>query len=103
MFCSSCGKEARESAGFCQDCGARLGAPPAAQPRPGIPPVVVWLIAGVVCIGVISVIAAIAIPNLIRARSQAAEVRAIQSIRLLHQAQAQYQAQSGRYASSLEQ
>jgi competence protein ComGC len=106
MFCSSCGKEARESAGFCQNCGARLGAPPAAQPRPGIPPVVVWLIAGVVCIGVISVIAiiaAIAIPNLIRARSQAAEVRAIQSIRLLHQAQAQYQAQSGRYASSLEQ
>jgi type II secretory pathway pseudopilin PulG len=67
---------------------------------------VVWLIAGVVCIGLISVIAiiaAIAIPNLIRARSQAAEVRAIQSIRLLHQAQAQYQAQNGRYAGSLEQ
>ena len=106
MFCSSCGKEVREGAGFCQNCGAPAAAPPPRQPRPGVPPVVVVLIAAVVCIGLITVlaiIAAIAIPNLIRTRSQAAEVRAIQNIQLLHQAQTRFQAQSGRYAASLEQ
>lgn len=106
MFCSSCGKEAREGPGFCQNCGARLGAPPPGPARAGIPPAVVIAIAALVCfllITVIAIIAAIAIPNLMRARSQAAEARAIQSIRLLQKAQSQYQAQNGHYASSLEQ
>jgi len=106
MFCSSCGKEAREGTGFCQNCGARLGAPTPGPSRAGIPPVVVVAIAALVCfvlITVIAIIAAIAIPNLMRARSQGAEARAIQSIRLLQQAQSRYRVQNGHYASSLEQ
>ena len=106
MFCSSCGKEAREGAGFCQNCGARLGAPPPIQPRAGFPPVVAVAIAALVCfalITAIAIIAAIAIPNLMRARSHAAEARAIQNIQLLQKAQSRYQAQNGHYASSLEQ
>lgn len=74
--------------------------------RAGIPPVVAVAIAALVCfilITVIAIIAAIAIPNLVRARSQAAEAHAIQSIRLLQQAQSRYHVQNGRYASSLEQ
>lgn len=55
----------------------------------------------VVVIAIILIILAIAIPRMISARNNAAEVVVIREIQTIHQAQTQYLSQFGDYAASL--
>lgn len=57
---------------------------------------------GFIFLIVIGIAAAIVLPQILQSRSRAAELRATQSIRQLHTAQASFRAQHGRYAASLD-
>ncbi len=59
------------------------------------------LIELLIVIAIILIIATIALPKLNRARMYAQETAAISHIRTIHTAQAQYQSQFGRFATSL--
>jgi Tfp pilus assembly protein PilE len=104
MFCSSCGNALETGTRFCQNCGAT--ATPQSPPTPaGVPRVVIVVIAVVmafVFLIVIGIAAAIALPQILQSRSRAAELRAFQTIRHLHTAQARFRTQHGRYAESLD-
>jgi type II secretory pathway pseudopilin PulG len=104
MFCSSCGNAVESGVRFCPNCGA---APiQKSSPAPaGVPRIVIVAIAVVlafVFLIVVGIVAAIALPQILRSRSNEAELRAIQSIQQLHTAQASFRAQNGRYAESLD-
>jgi hypothetical protein len=103
MFCSSCGNTLETGAGFCPNCGATAVA---GNPAPaGVPRVVIIAIAGVmafVFLIVIGIAAAIVLPQILQSRSRAAELRAFQTIRQLHTAQAEFRVQHGRYAESFD-
>jgi type IV pilus assembly protein PilA len=59
------------------------------------------LIELMIVIAIMLIIAVIAIPNLRRAKMHAHEVAAVKTIQTIHTAQAQYETQFGRFASSL--
>jgi type IV pilus assembly protein PilA len=59
------------------------------------------LIELMIAIAIMLIIAAIAIPNLVRAKSDAHETAAIKIMQTIHTAQVQYQTQYGRFATSL--
>ena len=104
MFCSSCGNALETGARFCPNCGGT--AIPQSKPAPaGVPRVVIVVIAVLmlfVFLIVIGIAAAIALPQILQARSRAAELRAVQTVRQFHTAQARFRAQHGRYAESFE-
>lgn len=105
MFCSTCGKQVDSSSKFCLNCGAPLaGVPP--QTRKAVSPLVVVLVV-ILAVGFVAVVSTmwiiggVAIPKLKRAQVRSQELTAIQNIRLIHMAQAQYAAQYGGFATSL--
>jgi hypothetical protein len=103
MFCSSCGNALETGARFCPNCGAT--AIPSNPPPAGVPRLVIVVIAVVmafVFLIVIGIAAAIALPQILQSRSRAAELRAVQSIRQVHAAQARFRTQHGRYAESFD-
>ena len=104
MFCSSCGNALETGARFCPNCGGT--AIPQSNPAPaGVPRVVIVVIAvlmAFVFLIVIGIAAAIVLPQIVQSRSRAAELRAVQTIRQFHTAQARFRAQQGRYAESFE-
>jgi Tfp pilus assembly protein PilE len=104
MFCSSCGNALETGARFCPNCGAT--AIPQSQPAPaGVPRVLIVVIVAVMAfifLIVIGIVAAIVLPQILQARSRAAELRVVQSIRQLHTAQTRFRAQHGRYAQSFD-
>jgi hypothetical protein len=107
MFCSSCGKQVDSSGKFCLNCGAPL-AGVSLQTRKHVNPLVVVLVVLLVVgfFGVVTtmwIVGGVAIPKLKRAQVRSQEVMAIQNIRLIHMAQAQYAAQYGGYATALAQ
>ena len=54
-----------------------------------------------IVIAIILVILTVAIPNLMTARNNAAEVVVVREVQTIHQAQMQYMSQFGRYAATL--
>jgi type IV pilus assembly protein PilA len=127
-YCPNCGQPALESHRFCMRCGADVSAVPAtpvaaasaqnAYPAPPqqqyyAPPAtssksnakMIWLIVGAVAIlpaiAIVLIIAAIAIPNLLRARIAANESAAVGSVRTINTAAAAYQAQFNHYPEGL--
>src|SRR5579859_4750228 len=106
MFCSLCGNQITTGSAFCLNCGA-LAAGLEAQPaKRGLSPAVITLIviAAVVFAGFITVmviVGGVAIPKMRQAQARAAEVTAMQSLKLIHVAQAQYYAKHQQYAVSL--
>ena len=104
MFCSSCGSALETGARFCPNCGA-TAIPQSRPASAGVPRVVIVVIVVVMAfifLIVIGIVAAIALPQILQARSRAAELSAVQTIRQFHTAQARFRAQHGRYAESLE-
>jgi len=59
------------------------------------------LIELLIVIAIILVILTVAIPNLMTARNNAAEVVVVREVQTIHQAQMQYMSQFGRYAATL--
>src|SRR5216110_2896398 len=107
--CPNCGQPALDWHRFCMRCGADISgvpaAPPAQSPYPAqyyAPPpasttsnkaviAIVVAVIAVVLVPVVLIIAAIAIPNLLRARISANEASAIGSVRTINTAAAAYQ------------
>ena len=113
-FCPQCGEPGADDQMFCMKCGAGIGSAPAA-PMPYYPPVkqdksnktviILVVVAAILVLAVpmILIVAAIAIPNLIRARISANESSAAASVRTIVTAAIQYQAAYGHYPQTLEQ
>src|SRR3954452_8326823 len=119
--CPNCGQPALDWHRFCMRCGADISAVPLAQATPqyGSAPApqyyaaapaksnnkMIWIIVGAVAIlpamAIILIIAAIAIPNLLRARIVANESSAVTSVRTINTAAAAYQAQFHHYPEGL--
>jgi type II secretory pathway pseudopilin PulG len=109
MTCPQCQLPNPVGTSYCARCGTPLaggpGAPPPARSGGGSRTLVTVLIvlgvAFVGCIG-IGIIAAIAIPSLLRARISANESSAIGDVRTVISAQAAYQSANGGYYDTLE-
>ncbi|HTC92969.1 MAG TPA: zinc ribbon domain-containing protein [Terriglobales bacterium] len=113
-FCPQCGEPGADNQAFCMKCGASISSAPAA-PMPYYPPVkaaksnnmviilVVVAAVLVLLVPVILIVAAIAIPNLLRARISANESSAAASVRTIVTAAIQYQAEYGHFPQSLDQ
>jgi type IV pilus assembly protein PilA len=126
--CPNCGQPALDWHRFCMRCGMDISAVPAsaappqyAAPAPNAqqaPPQqyyaaapsktsnkTIWLIVGAVAIlpamAIVLIIAAIAIPNLLRARIAANEASAMGSLRTINTAAATYQEQFKHYPEGL--
>lgn len=128
--CPNCGQPALDWHRFCMRCGmdisavAPSAAPPQyanqAAPDPGAPQAppqyysappeksstrTIWLIVGAVAIlpaiAIVGIIAAVAIPNLLRARIAANEASALGSMRTINTAATAYQAQFNHYPEGL--
>lgn len=113
--CGNCGLFNEAGAFACVRCGFRFdGAPMAprgtwAPPGAGYAPratgnskstiVVIVLVVGLVVVGFGGIVAAIAIPSLIRARAAANQAAAIGMLRSIASAEATYQGRHGRYAT----
>lgn len=113
-FCPQCGEPGADNQKFCIKCGADTsGSPVAAMPyyppqakaksNTGVIVLVVVAAVLVLMIPVILIVAAIAIPNLLRARIAANESSAAASVRTIVTAAIQYQSQYGHYPEILEQ
>src|SRR6266404_3680298 len=111
-YCPNCGQPALDSHRFCMRCGADVSAAPIAQPQYyAAPPAskgsntaviaIVLAVGAVVLIPVVLIIAAIAIPNLLRARISANEASAVGGVRTLNTALVSYQAQYGHYPETM--
>ncbi len=112
MTCSSCGLPNEANARTCARCGAALAAwAPPSQAVPGPPSksrsttaTIVIVLAVVVGIGLVlvGIVAAIAIPSLIRARAAANESAAIGMLRRISSAENLYKDRNDRYGSLAE-
>lgn len=100
MFCANCGKELARS-GLCPNCGA----PVSGQSRRRINLLIILgALFAVVFAGVIAtmvIVGGVAVPKTKPPQTRAAEIAAIQTIRRIQVAQAQYHAENHRYARSL--
>jgi hypothetical protein len=109
MTCPQCQLPNPAGASYCARCGAVLqggvgtaaGAPPKSGSRTLVIVLVVAGVALVACAG-IGIIAAIAIPSLLRARVSANEAATIGDIRTVISAEAAYQSANGGYYDTLE-
>ena len=124
--CPNCGQPGLDTHRFCMRCGADISAalvspasqaPYAAQAAPPAQPYyaapassksnakMIWLIVGAVAIlpaiAIVLIVAAIAIPNRLRARIEANESSAVASVRSINAAAAAYQAQFNHYPEGL--
>jgi len=129
--CPNCGQPALDWHRFCMRCGmdiSAVAATPAPQPQYAAPArpdayatqapqpyyaaspakssaKTIWLIVGAVAIlpamAIVLIIAAIAIPNLLRARIAANEASAVGSLRTINTAAAAYQVQFNHYPEGL--
>jgi Tfp pilus assembly protein PilE len=106
MFCSLCGNQITNGSAFCLNCGAPAKGPAAQPANRGFNPAVIALVvfailvfAGV--IGTMVIVGGVAIPKMRQAQVRAAEVTAMQSLKLIHVAQAQYYSKHQQYAESL--
>ena len=93
--CNNCTQQLADDANFCSRCGMNLRYP--GQPGAGVKRKSnAWVIGIVIAVGavllipVVGIVAAIAIPNLIRARISANETSAVRSIRVLNASLATY-------------
>jgi len=95
MFCSRCGAQLNPGALACPGCGQRVAAP--AKGRTSTVLIVVAVVAalGLMVVVVIGIIAAIAIPSLLRARISANESMAIGNLRTVISGEAAYQSVNG--------
>ena len=113
-FCPQCGEPGADNQKFCIKCGADTSASPVAA-MPYYPPqakaksntgvIVLVVVAAVLVLAlpVILIIAAIAIPNLLRARISANEASAAAGVRTIATAAIQYHSQYGQFPKTLEQ
>jgi type IV pilus assembly protein PilA len=90
-----------DSSAFCSSCGA-----PAARvaPRSEMNLVVIIVVAVVAVFGILAiggVVAAVLLPNVVKASTRAQEMGAILNVRSINTAQVQYYTEFGRYAKSL--
>jgi type IV pilus assembly protein PilA len=97
MFCSRCGAQLNPGVLVCPSCGQGVAAP--AKGRTSTVLIVVAVIAGLglVAIVAIGIIAAIAIPSLLRARISANESMAIGNLRTVISGEAAYQSANAGY------
>ena len=125
-YCPQCGQAGLDNHRFCMRCGSDINAAPitqpAAAPAPpaapaGYSPVVVvppsgsssnkviWIVLAVavipVALAIVGIIAAIAIPNLLRARIAANESSAVGNVRTLNTALVSYQATYNHYPETI--
>lgn len=102
--CVQCGQQLSDDAFYCSRCGAELatGLLPQRKRKSAVW-IVVAVLAGlfVLVIPIILIIAAIAIPNLIRARIAANEASAVAGVRVLTLCLVEYQDQNKHYPASL--
>jgi Tfp pilus assembly protein PilE len=106
MFCSLCGNQITTGSAFCLNCGTPVAGLQAQPSKRGLSPAVITLVAlaAVVFTGFIAtmvIVGGVAIPKMRQAQVRAAEVTAMQSLKLIHVAQAQYYAKHQQYAASL--
>jgi len=95
MFCSRCGAQLNPGVPVCPSCGQGAAAP--AKKGMSTLLVVVLVVAGLglIVVVIIGIIAAIAIPSLLRARISANESMAIGNLRTVISAEAAYQSVNG--------
>ena len=102
--CVQCGQQLSDNALYCSRCGAELatGLLPQRKRKSAVW-IVVAILAGlfVLMIPIILIIAAIAIPNLIRARISANQSSAVASVRTLTLCLVEYEEQNKQYPASL--
>jgi type IV pilus assembly protein PilA len=112
-FCPQCGQAGGDDQKFCMKCGADISAA-VMGPGPYYPPpqssksnktahIIGAAIVVVMAIPVMLIVAAIAIPNLIRARMSANEASAVASVRTLNAALTAYQVSYNHYPETLAQ
>jgi type II secretory pathway pseudopilin PulG len=113
-FCPQCGEPGADDKKFCVKCGADTSAspvaampyyPPQAKPKSNTGVIVLVVVSAVLVliIPVVLIVAAIAIPNLLRARIAANESSAAAGVRTITTAAIQYQISYGHYPLRLEQ
>jgi type II secretory pathway pseudopilin PulG len=122
-YCPNCGQPALDSHRFCMRCGADISGAPvvsaAQSPYPAQAPqqyyaaqpasttsnkvviAIVLAVGALVLIPVVLIVAAIAIPNLLRARISANEASAVGSVRTLNTALVTYQTEYNHYPETL--
>jgi hypothetical protein len=95
MFCSRCGAQVNPGVPVCPSCGQ--GVAPAAKKGMSTVLIVVLVVAalGLMAVVVLGIIAAVAIPSLLRARISANESMAIGNLRTVISAEAAYQSVNG--------
>jgi len=111
MFCAKCGNQIPDGSAFCEKCGNQAGAgagvpavpPPAAANKSNT--LVILLVIGAVVVGLIfilGILAAIAIPNFLRATDKAHYNRCAQALSGLKVAEEMYISDKNVYASDIE-
>jgi len=93
MYCTKCGEKIDDNVSWCQKCGQPLQGdtpPPLPVKASGFPIWAIILIVGVVVIFFLGIVAAIAIPSLLRSRMSANEAAAIGGLKTIAAGQTDY-------------